>query len=853
MKKATIAYIPSSHLDLFWLGNYKTCLERGASLIKDYLDRCLETPDETFLLETVVFGEYFLQKYPEYRANFLKLAAQGRLEVGSAFVDRWETLVPGESLIRNVMIGKRWCRQVLGIDNHLITHPDLPSLTSQIPQIYTQLGVKYYVTSRKVYRHGRIWRFRAPEGSRIIMLNWPRHYVFPLMSADDVTPEVLKSIWVPPLDVDETLKGFPLGVVAASGSAGDLAGRETFRERYRQNLEDYVATFRLKYPDFDFAYAIPSAVLQPYDDYAGLAEHSGEVPSVWGVAADEIIEFFTRDRQLERQLLAAEKLASAASLLGLDWRPPSADRWQGTYSEDAFFARRDPIASGREFDELWRMHIFAQDHNGGGQEGALSSFQKRVIQERALAYTREIIDFSLEKIGANLSGSVQRLLVFNPHAQPWQGTLPVAIPLDQVQAGGPWVDDAGNALLTQVEEQSNGQSVVQVLLPEIPAFGYQTFAARPAGPTPDVEPASASYSSGLLQLCSAWLEVDVDLHTGSLTHLLDRKRGQNWGAAQLGRLYSIEESGNDVTLRIRPDADVAHESLKVIEVIASGPLFTRVRIQKQLLKCSVEQILTLWNHEARLDLDTYLYWWGKKNQQVRLGLSGSIQREKITYGVPFYGAGWTETVEGSGPWNSDEISLEFQMSYREAHDWLYLQGRSGGLMICTDRPGLHHGPDGLEAVLLRTSPSCGDGRLFFDNAGEHNFHFSFVPGDAGWKSTNAQQAAARLLKQPLYRLVEPGQTSGTGSLPDVMSLLQVQDERFALSCIYPGAQPGTLIARVWETTGQTGVAHFSGPLAQGQAVAVDFMEAGEQALKGGPGGWGLEIPAWGIRTVKFTR
>jgi len=59
MERSVIAYIPSSHLDLFWLGTYKTCLERGAEVIRQYLDRCAQTTAETFLLETVVFAEYF--------------------------------------------------------------------------------------------------------------------------------------------------------------------------------------------------------------------------------------------------------------------------------------------------------------------------------------------------------------------------------------------------------------------------------------------------------------------------------------------------------------------------------------------------------------------------------------------------------------------------------------------------------------------------------------------------------------------------------------------------------------------------------------------------------------------------
>ena len=150
MSRPTFAYLPSSHLDLFWLGNYKTCLERGAEIIRQYVERCMAASDETFLVDTVVFAEYFLQRHPELRSAFLQLVREGRFEIGSAYVDRWETLILGESLIRNVQLGKQWCRQVLNIENPVATHPDLPSMTPQIAQIYAQAGLRYYVTSRKV-------------------------------------------------------------------------------------------------------------------------------------------------------------------------------------------------------------------------------------------------------------------------------------------------------------------------------------------------------------------------------------------------------------------------------------------------------------------------------------------------------------------------------------------------------------------------------------------------------------------------------------------------------------------------------------------------------------------------------
>ena len=64
MEKVTrpqFIYIHESHLDLFWLGSYQTCLERGNHILKQFIDRCKEFKDESFLLETVVFLQHFLK------------------------------------------------------------------------------------------------------------------------------------------------------------------------------------------------------------------------------------------------------------------------------------------------------------------------------------------------------------------------------------------------------------------------------------------------------------------------------------------------------------------------------------------------------------------------------------------------------------------------------------------------------------------------------------------------------------------------------------------------------------------------------------------------------------------------
>src|SRR5690606_26838268 len=186
---------------------------------------------------------------------------------------------------------------VLGIEPVLATHPDLPSLVPQTSQIYAQAGIKYYVTSRKVFEDGAVWRHVAPDGTRLLYLNWPRHYMYFPLNSDDL-PRTMDGWGATGIDVEQTSKAFPLGVIPINGSAADLTEPASFKARYGDYLWNLVEENRKKYPQFDFTYTVPSAVLEPYLEVEGLPERHGEIPSVWGVACDEEVGFFRRNREL---------------------------------------------------------------------------------------------------------------------------------------------------------------------------------------------------------------------------------------------------------------------------------------------------------------------------------------------------------------------------------------------------------------------------------------------------------------------------------------------------------------------------------------------------------------------------
>src|SRR5512136_1138058 len=86
-----------THLDLFWMGDTRSCLDRGVEIIDRALDLCEEHPEYCFFAETTVFMEYYLRHRPEATARVKRLMDAGQFEISGVYVDRVEHTNSGES------------------------------------------------------------------------------------------------------------------------------------------------------------------------------------------------------------------------------------------------------------------------------------------------------------------------------------------------------------------------------------------------------------------------------------------------------------------------------------------------------------------------------------------------------------------------------------------------------------------------------------------------------------------------------------------------------------------------------------------------------------------------------------
>ena len=441
MPRPQFIYIYESHLDLFWIGDYRYCLERGRHVIKEYIDRCVEHPDEAFLLETVVFLEHLLKEHPDYEQTVKDLWREGRLDIGAAYIDILEHLAPGESQIRNIVRGKLWCRDRLGIDTRLAAHADLPSLIPQVSQIYARAGVDFYSTSRKVFPNGQVWVHVAPDGTTMRVFNHPVHYDFHELRHNAAALNEGRG-WGSYLDPEDALKGFPLGKVVLSAGASDQADMECFRNRHGRSAREFVDAYRAEFPEYEFRFGTVSEMMAEYDGREDALPHlSGAIPSVWGMTS-VASSFFQRGRRLEGQLLTAELLCAMAGRKG--WPAVSAVRgeWYGTLYERLYYLGKDPIPRGAELDELWKMHTFILDHNFAGNFASQTAFDKRTIQQRALAYAEEMVAHGLRCATRPNAGKLRAVLL-NPLNWPRTEPVRLHVPMALVREGLRLSDPAG--------------------------------------------------------------------------------------------------------------------------------------------------------------------------------------------------------------------------------------------------------------------------------------------------------------------------------------------------------------------------------------------------------------------------
>ncbi len=141
--------IGHTHIDVAWLWTLDQTREKTVRTFSTVLALMKQYPEYKFMSSQAQLYKYLKQEEPELYEEIKEMVKAGRWEVeGAMWVEADCNLTSGESLVRQVLFGKRFFQNEFGVDSKVLWLPDVFGYSAALPQILRKSGVDKFVTSK---------------------------------------------------------------------------------------------------------------------------------------------------------------------------------------------------------------------------------------------------------------------------------------------------------------------------------------------------------------------------------------------------------------------------------------------------------------------------------------------------------------------------------------------------------------------------------------------------------------------------------------------------------------------------------------------------------------------------------
>ena len=169
-----VSAIGHSHLDLAWLWPVRETIRKGARTFATANRLMDRYPDYVFGASQPQLYAWMKQHYPALYRTIRQRVRQGRIEPqGAMWVEADTNITGGESLVRQLLHGRRFFREAFGREVDYLWLPDVFGYSAALPQILRKSGVKAFMTQKLSWSlvndfpcHSFVWR--GIDGSEVL-------------------------------------------------------------------------------------------------------------------------------------------------------------------------------------------------------------------------------------------------------------------------------------------------------------------------------------------------------------------------------------------------------------------------------------------------------------------------------------------------------------------------------------------------------------------------------------------------------------------------------------------------------------------------------------------------------------
>lgn len=833
--RPTLYYIPHTHWEGAVFKTREEYLEMGLPHILQALALLKKYPTYKFTLDQVAYIRPFLERYPEHRADFLKFVREGRLGiVGGMDVMPDDVKPGGELFVRQMQYGKQWCREALGIDVTTAWMLDTFGHHPQMPQLLKLAG------------YNSFWFCRGVPND-----NLPSEFLWKGIDGTEIPafwlPGFYGLFWGPPgdqagFDRFFTERYHALDAHAVPAERVGLAGVDVSEpEAHVPALVDQFN--RNPNRPFNIRTAIPSDFASVVALRKSEPVLTGDFSPIFQGTYSSRIELKQETREIEQELLTAEKLQALAGWLGKENPADLMQAW-----EPVLFNQTHDLASGVMTD-----HVYLDVQRG--YDFARKSAATEIKSDSEMLVSR-----------INTVGSGTPIVVFNPSGWTRTDAVKANIGFTAQNVFDVRVTDAkGSAVPCEIinaDHNPNGSLLRATVLftgRDLPALGYTTFHVTPTIRRP--QRASVMPAGDSVTIENEFYKVTVSKATGAITSLFDKQ--QQWEAlsgpanviaeqedkGDLWELYHGLDGAQFIAMTTKqavPDGSTAklstqtegkdgslvqtptYSEFKVSHPFGNGSFSTRIRLYAGVRRVDIQTDLVNNDKLVRYQalFPTSLTGAGANGHNVQEIPFGSVERPD---GVEYPAQNWTD----------------------------YSDAVHGVTLINHGMPGNLDSSGALMLSLLRSHTIGGYGfgggfepGMTSDSGYELNrtltFHYALSPHAGSWQGSAVRQGFE--FNQPLQVIKT---SPHPGILPPSRSMIQISNPAVILTAYKLGAGRTTVV-RVYESSGKSAMGvtlHLSSDVLS--ANESNLMEDTGKPISVLGNTIKLDLKPFEIRTIKL--
>lgn len=799
---ALVKFVGQAHIDTAWLWPVKESERKSAKTLSNACDLMDRYPDFVFAFSQPQLFEFVKDAYPELYERVKEKVKSGQLEpVGNTWVEMDTNIPSGESLIRQILYGRRFFLDEFGKCSKVFWMPDVFGYSWALPQIIKRSGMKYFYTSKLIGNDDdrfpySLFNWQGADGTRVTA------YLQRLNYNGDLSAGTLKIIYsrFDQKDVlDEALMTFGFG---------DGGGGPTYQMLEKaQRLKDFPALPRLE--------------LSTAADFFEDAEQVADQLPVWN---DEMYYEYHR----------------------------------GTYSSQA-----DTKKNNRRCEQLYRRaeiaSVFAYEEAGSEYpyQELLKGYKRLLTNQfhdilpgssihsvyedakKDYRFVREngerLFSAALDKLSGLIPHNTGEIIVYNFLSWAVTGVVSVSLTGTGLEDAGELSVRCADGSLLPAAVSGGADPVLEFTARNVPPMGYSTYAIE------RVKPDTAnSVRVSEREMENAFYRISLD-ENGVITGIFDKRNSRQALAGNSNLLKVFEdkpacESAWNIDLEYQNKCWVLDRA-KSVKVMEADCVKGRLRVVREFNRSVITQDIVLYRDIDRIDFQTHVDW-NESEKMLKAEFDVDVLSSKAAYEIQF------AAIERTTHNNTSFDRTKFEVP---AHKWADLSEGKYGVSLLNDcKYGYDIKQNKMRITLLR-SPVMPDPTA---DKGGHDFTYSLMPHQGDWIDANTVRAGYEL-NIPLYPLV-CGDVS-EGPLPRERSYLSCESDNVVIDTV-KCAEDGTgIIIRAYESSGTKTDTAIELGFRCGRAVECNLMEEEEAQVPVEDGKLSFSIKPFEIKTFKLCR